>query len=120
MKRAIKIGKVVGPYSPAIETERKKQIYVSGQIATDLDAADIKIQTQQVIQKIENILNEVDAYLSDVVKTTIYLVDINDFAIVNEEYAKSFPYDPPARATLQVAALPLGAQVMIEAIATRD
>ena len=119
MKRAIKIGKVVGPYSPAIVTERKKQIYVSGQIATDLDA-DIKIQTNQVIQKIENILNEVDVFLSDVAKTTIYLADINDFAAVNEEYAKFFPYDPPARATLQAAALPLGAQVMIEAIAVRD
>ncbi len=119
MRRAIKIGEVVGPYSPAVETERKKQIYVSGQIATDLDA-DIKIQTHQVIQKIENILGAVDAFLGDVVKTTIYLADINDFAAVNEEYAKSFPYDPPARATLQAAALPLGAQVMIEAIATRD
>ena len=119
MKRAIKIGKVAGPYSPAIVTERKKQIYVSGQIATDLDA-DIKIQTNQVIQKIENILVEVDAFLSDVVKTTIYLADINDFAAVNEEYANFFPYDPPARATLQAAALPLGAQVMIEAIAVRD
>ncbi len=119
MKRAIKIGKVAGPYSPAIVTERKKQIYVSGQIATDLDA-DIKIQTNQVIQKIENILNEVDVFLSDVAKTTIYLADINDFAAVNEEYAKFFPHDPPARAALQAAALPFGAQVMIEAIAVRD
>ncbi len=119
MRRVIKTGKVVGPYSPAIETSRIRQIYVSGQIATDLDA-DIKTQTEQVIQKIENILGEVDAFLSDIVKTTIYLVDINDFAAVNEVYAKSFPSDPPARATIQVAALPLGARIEIEAIATRD
>ncbi|UCG90291.1 MAG: hypothetical protein JSU57_00770 [Candidatus Heimdallarchaeota archaeon] len=119
MRRAIKTGKVVGPYSPAIETSRTRQIYVSGQIATDLDA-DIKTQTRQVIQKIENILNEVDAFLSDIVKTTIFLVDIDDFAAVNEEYAKFFPSEPPARATIQVTALPLGARIEIEAIATRD
>ncbi len=119
MKKPIKIGKVVGPYSPAIETSRTRQIYVSGQIATDLDS-DIKTQTHQVIQKIENILNEVDAFLSDIAKTTIYLTDINDFATVNEEYAKFFPSEPPARATLQAAALPLGARVMIDAIAVRD
>ncbi|MFX1285818.1 MAG: RidA family protein [Promethearchaeota archaeon] len=119
MKRAVKIGKVVGPYSPAIETSRTKQIYISGQIATDLDV-DIKTQTRQIIEKIENILSEVNAFLSDIVKTTIYLADINDFAAVNEEYAKSFPSDPPARATIQVVALPLGARIEIEAIATRD
>ncbi len=119
MKRAIKIGKVAGPYSPAIETSRKRQIYVSGQIATNLDA-DIKTQTREIIEKIENILGETDAFLSDIVKTTIYLTDINDFAAVNEEYAKFFPSDPPARATIQVVALPLSARIEIEAIAVRD
>ncbi|MFX0016316.1 MAG: RidA family protein [Promethearchaeota archaeon] len=119
MKKAIKIGQVVGPYSPAIQTSRKKHIYVSGQIATNLDA-DIQTQTREIIEKIENILNEAKAYLSDIVKTTIFLTDINDFALVNEEYAKFFPSEPPARATIQVAALPLGARIEIEAIAARD
>ncbi len=119
MKRAIKLGKTVGPYSPAIATTRQKHIYVSGQIATDLEA-DIHIQTQQVMQNIENILGEEEAFLSDIIKTTIFLADMNDFKTVNEEYAKSFPMDPPARSTIQVAALPLGARIMIEAIAVRD
>lgn len=119
MKRAIKVGKVVGPYSPAIETSRKKQIYVSGQIASNLDA-DIQTQTREIINKIEAILEEAEAFLSDIAKTTIYLTDMNDFSTVNEEYAKFFPSDPPARATIQVAALPLGARIEIEAIAVRD
>ncbi len=119
MKRAIKVGKVVGPYSPAIETSRKKQIFISGQIASNLDA-DIQTQTREIINKIEAILGEAGAFLSDIAKTTIYLADMNDFSAVNEEYAKFFPSDPPARATIQVAALPLGARIEIEAIAVRD
>ena len=119
MKRAIKVGKVVGPYSPAIETSGNKYIYVSGQIASNLDA-DIQTQTREIINKIEAILEEAEAYLSDIAKTTIYLADMNDFSSVNEEYAKFFPSDPPARATIQVAALPLGARIEIEAIAVRD
>lgn len=119
MKRAIKVGKVVGPYSPAIETSRKKQIFVSGQIASNLDA-DIQTQTREIINKIEAILGEAGAFLSDIAKTTIFLADMNDFSAVNEEYAQFFPSDPPARATIQVAGLPLGARIEIEAIAVRD
>lgn len=119
MKRVIRTGKTAGPYSPAIATTRQKHIYVSGQIATDLEA-DIHIQTQQVMQKIENILGEEEAFLSDIIKTTIFLADISDFKTVNEEYTKFFPMDPPTRSTIQVAALPLGARIMIEAIAVRE
>lgn len=119
MKRVITIGKTEGAYSPAIATTRQKTIYVSGQIASDREA-DIQTQTQQVMQKIEKILGEEDAFLSDIIKTTVFLSDINDFKTVNEEYAKFFPADPPTRSTIQVTALPLGARIMIEAIAVRD
>jgi len=119
LKKAIKVGEVVGPYSSAIETSRKKQIFISGQIASNLNA-DIKTQTREIITKIETILGEAGAFLSDIAKTTIYLADMNDFSAVNEEYAKFFPSDPPARATIQVAALPLDARIEIEAIAVRD
>ncbi len=118
LKKAINTGKVVGPYSPAIIASGTKTIFVSGQIASDL-SADIQTQTIQVMNKIEDILEKGGAYLSDVVKTTIYLSKIEDFKIVNEEYAKFFPSDPPARVTLQAAALPLNASLMIDAIALR-
>jgi 2-iminobutanoate/2-iminopropanoate deaminase len=110
---------VVGPYSPAIIASGTNMIFVSGQIASDL-TADIQTQTIQIMKKIENLLEKGGAFLSDVVKTTIYLASIEDFKIVNEEYAKFFPSDPPTRATLQAAALPLNASLMIEAIALRS
>ncbi|MFX0085224.1 MAG: RidA family protein [Candidatus Hodarchaeota archaeon] len=119
MKEILKTGTVVGPYSPGIVASGKKQIFISGQIADDLEA-NIRIQTSQIIKKMEAILAETNAFLSDIVKTTIYLADINDFKELNEEYALQFPSDPPARATLQAAALPLGARVMIDAIAIRS
>ncbi|UCE13159.1 MAG: hypothetical protein JSV04_13335 [Candidatus Heimdallarchaeota archaeon] len=119
MKRAITIGKTTDPYSPAVVTTRQKTIYVSGQIATEVEA-DVQTQTRQVLQKIENILGEEEAFLSDIIKTTVFLIDINDFPKVNEVYSQSFPMDPPARSTVQVVALPMGAHIMIDAIAVRD
>ena len=118
MREIIQTGSVVGPYSPAIVVSGSKFIFISGQIATDLDA-NIITQTQQIMKKIETLLEKSGAYLSDVVKTTIYLSDIKDFKQVNEEYAKSFPSNPPTRVTLQVAALPLDAGLMIEMLAIR-
>ena len=94
-------------------------IFVSGQIASDL-TADIQTQTIQIMEKIEVLLEKGGAFMSDIVKTSIYLASIEDFKIVNEEYAKFFPSDPPTRATLQAAALPLNASLMIEAIALRS
>ncbi|MFX0049839.1 MAG: RidA family protein [Candidatus Hodarchaeota archaeon] len=119
MKQVINIGKKVGPYSPAIITSGSKFIFISGQIGDDLNA-DIHTQTTQVIQKIEKLLESADVFLSDIVKITIYLANINDFDAINEVFSKFFPSDPPTRATLQAAALPLNAGVMIEAIAIRD
>jgi 2-iminobutanoate/2-iminopropanoate deaminase len=118
MKKVIKTGKTVGPYSPAIVATGQNLIFISGQIADDVNA-DIQTQTLQIMKKIEKLLENAGAYLSDVVKTTIFLSNIDDFQIVNEEYAKHFPSDPPTRATLQAAALPLNAGLMVEAIAVR-
>jgi 2-iminobutanoate/2-iminopropanoate deaminase len=119
MKKAINVGKTVGPYSPAIIASGSRHIFISGQIGNELDA-DIRAQTTQVIQKIEEILESVDVYLSNVVKTTIYLADITNFDAVNDVYSKFFPSDPPAHVTLQAAAFPLNAGIMIEATAVRD
>ena len=119
MKQIIHTGKTYGPYSPAIVTTRTKLIFVSGQIADDLDT-EIQIQTQQVMKKIETLLEKAGAFIGDIVKTTIYLSNIDDFKVVNEEYAKFFPSEPPTRATLQAAALPLNAKLMIDAIAVRS
>ena len=118
MKKVINTGSTAGPYSPAIATTATKMIFISGQIANDLDG-DIITQTNQILRKIEKLLEDAGGFMSDIVKTTIYLQNIEDFSKVNEEYAKFFPSDPPTRATLQAAALPLGAGLMIEAIAVR-
>ena len=118
MRQIIQTGSVAGPYSPAIVVSGSKFIFISGQIATDLEA-NIIVQTQQVMDKIETLLENAGAFLSDVVKTTLYLANIQDFKSVNEQYAKSFPSNPPTRVTLQAAALPLNAGIMIEALAIR-
>jgi 2-iminobutanoate/2-iminopropanoate deaminase len=118
MKQIIQTGKTVGPYSPAIVTTGTKMIFISGQIADDLDA-EVQGQTHQIMKKIEALLENAEAYLGDIIKTTIYLNNIDDFKKVNDEYAKFFPSEPPTRATLQAAALPLNAKLMIEAIAIR-
>ncbi|MHA1236302.1 MAG: RidA family protein [Candidatus Hodarchaeales archaeon] len=80
----------------------------------------MQTQTIQIMEKIEVLLEKGGAFMSDIVKTSIYLASIEDFKIVNEEYAKFFPSEPPARVTLQAAALPLNAGLMIDAIAVRS
>jgi len=113
---------VVGPYSPAVAVG--PFLFVSGQIplraATgDLVAGDIRAATKQVMENIATILAAADFTWDDVVKTTIYLTDMTDFPVVNEVYGRYFQGDFPARATVQVAALPRGAQVEIDAVAFR-
>ncbi|MFX0182706.1 MAG: RidA family protein [Candidatus Hodarchaeota archaeon] len=119
MKKSIKIGKVVGPYSPGIIASGKKIIFVSGQIAMDLDA-DTTQQTREVLEKIKNVLAEANASMDNIVKATVLLADINDFEKMNEVYKTFFENNPPARAAFQVAALPLNAKIEIEAIAVLD
>ena len=117
----------VGPYSQAVSTgdDAGAQVFISGQIplvpATgQLVEGDIQAQAEQVLKNVGAILAEAGLGSDDVVKTTVLLADIADFAAVNEVYARYFTGETlPARAAFGVAALPLGAGVEIEAIAAR-
>jgi len=109
------------PYSQAIVAGGL--VFVSGQLSlkpgdTALSAGSIEEQTEQVFANLRAILEEAGSGLDRLVKTTVYLVDLGDFAGMNEVYAKHVGGQPPARATIEVAALPSGAKVEIEAIAT--
>lgn len=113
----------IGPYSQAIETARPL-IFVSGQLPIDpttgaFPGDTIEQQTEQSIKNIEAILEEAGSSLAQVAKTTVLLQDISDFAAMNQVYAKYFQGVCPARAAFQVAALPKGALVEIEAIAEK-
>lgn len=110
----------IGPYSQAIKT--KPYVFVSGQIPLDskngsIVGNDIVSQTHQVIQNIENILKEVQLNLTHVVKTTVFLTDMNLFLDMNHIYGQYFQEKPPARACVEVAKLPKGVLVEIDAIA---
>ena len=110
----------IGPYSQAVKAEGT--IYVSGQLPVDpatgeFAGDDIKTQTKQSLTNIKNILKEAGADMENVVKTTVLLSDISDFAAMNEVYATFFTEPVPARAAFQVAAIPKGAKVEIEAVA---
>lgn len=112
----------IGPYSQAIAADGL--MFLSGQIPLDpatgeLVTGDIRLETQRVLDNLQAVLAAGGATFGDVVKTTIYLTNLGDFAAVNEVYAKAFVAAPPARATVQVAALPRGARVEIDAIARR-
>ena len=114
----------IGPYSQGIEASGR-MIFVSGQIPINpatgnIEAETIEEQTRQSLTNIQHILEAAGAGMSDVVKTTVLLADIADFAAMNGVYAEFFKGDCPARAAFQVAALPKGARVEIEAIAVVD
>lgn len=117
----------IGPYSQAVVTTARRLIYCSGQIPLDpgtgqiVGAGDVRVQTERVMANLGAVLEAAGAKFADVVKTTIYLTDLQDFAIVNEVYGAHFKEgSPPARATIQVAGLPRGAQIEIEAVAAID
>ncbi len=113
----------IGPYSQAVAVDGL--IFCSGQIAIDPAAGklidgDVAAQTRQVMRNVEAVLTAAGATFAQVVKTTIFLVDMADFAIVNPIYGEAFARSiAPARSTVAVASLPLGARVEIEAIARR-
>ncbi len=114
--------KAIGPYSQGIDTG--SLVFVSGQISLDpatgkLVGGSIAEQTERAIQNVKAILAASGLDLNHVVRTTVFLVDLGEFAAMNEVYARHFPKDPPARATVQVAALPKGARIEIDAIAIR-
>jgi 2-iminobutanoate/2-iminopropanoate deaminase len=113
--------KPIGPYSQGIKANGL--LFVSGQVALDPKTGemlngDIRQQTQRVIENLKGILEAGGANLNHVVKTTVFLKDLNDFAAMNEVYARYFIVAPPARATVQVSRLPKDALVEIEVIAT--
>jgi len=115
-----KAPKAIGPYSQAILAE--DLIFTAGQIGLDpgtmeLVEGGIEAQTRQVLTNLKHVLESADSGLRFVIKTTVFLQDMGDFARMNAVYAEFFPENPPARSTVQVAALPKGALVEIECVA---
>ena len=104
----------IGPYCHATVTGNL--VFTSGQLGRDMDA-DVKVQTQQVFEHLSAVLEAAGSSLDKVVKTTCFLADIKDFAAFNEVYASVFGEHKPARSCFQVAALPKGARVEVEAVA---
>ena len=115
-----KAPKAIGPYSQAIRTD--SMIYTAGQVGLipetgELVAATVEEQTRQAITNLQNVIDAAGSTLAHVVKTTVYLKDMNDFSKMNAVYAEFFGENPPARSTVAVAGLPKGAIVEIEAVA---
>jgi 2-iminobutanoate/2-iminopropanoate deaminase len=113
----------IGPYAQGVVAPAGRLLFCSGQIPLDprtgemVGAGDVRVQADRVLQNLGAVLAAGGASFASVVKTTIYLTDLQDFGAVNEVYGRFFPKDPPARATVQVAGLPKGAMVEIDAIA---
>jgi 2-iminobutanoate/2-iminopropanoate deaminase len=111
----------IGPYSQAIRSG--DMLFCSGQLGIDPATGElvdgVEAQAERALRNLQSVLDAAGLGFDDVVKTTIFLADIGDFAVVNAVYARFMPDPPPARSTVQVAALPKGGQVEIEAIARR-
>jgi 2-iminobutanoate/2-iminopropanoate deaminase len=110
----------IGPYSQAIKANGL--VFLSGQIPLDpatqqLIAGDVAAQTERVLQNITGILTAAGSSLAQVVKTTVFLKSMNDFAAMNQVYGRHFTADPPARSTVEVARLPKDVLVEIDVIA---
>ncbi len=109
--------KAIGPYSQAIRANGF--LFISGQIPFDpatgkLVEGDIRAQTERVMENLKGILEAAGSSLDKVVKTGVFLKDMNDFAAMNETYGRYFPANPPARATVEVARLPRDVRVEID------
>lgn len=112
----------LGPYSHAVSVG--ELLFTSGQLGMDpatgkLAGENIEAQAEQALNNLEAVLAANSMTFANVVKTTIFLTDLGDFATVNGIYATRFPSDPPARSCVQVAALPAGAKIEMEVIATK-
>ncbi len=112
--------KAIGPYSQAIRVG--DFVYTAGQVSIvpatgDLIAGDIEAQTRQALNNLKAVLEAAGSGLDKVVKTTVFITNLGDFTRMNAVYAEFFPSQPPARSTVQVAALPKGAMVEIECVA---
>lgn len=115
-----KVARPVGPFSPAVR--RGEMVYLSGQVAQDpatgaLREGGAAEQAAQALENVKSVLGAAGLSMDDVQRVGIFLVDMKDFAAVNEVYARYFSAPYPARTTVAVAALPLGARVEIEVIA---
>ncbi len=115
--------RAIGPYSQAVDTG--SLVFVSGQVPIDpatqqFVTGDIKVQTERVLNNVKGILEAAGLTMDHVVKCGVFLTDLGEFAAMNEVYATFFKKDPPARATVQVAALPKGVKIEIDAIAARS
>jgi 2-iminobutanoate/2-iminopropanoate deaminase len=115
-----KAPKAIGPYSAGVRTEQF--IFTAGQLGIIPESGNIieggiENETRQALTNIQHILEEAGSSISWVVKTTVFLRDMNEFALMNAVYAEFFPENPPARSTVQVAALPKNGAVEIEAVA---
>lgn len=123
MRQPIKTDKApaaIGPYSQGIEFD-SKLVFTSGQIPLDpktgqMVEGDIKVQTKQVLENLKAVLEAGGSNLKKVIKCTVFLADMNDFAAMNEVYGEYFNQAPPARSAFQVARLPKDAKIEIEAI----
>ena len=118
-----KAPKALGPYSAGIRVGN--MVYTAGQVGIDPAIGDIveggiEAETRQVLINLQAVLNAAGSSLDWVVKTTVFLRDMNDFSKMNAVYAEFFTNKPPARSTVQVVALPKGAAVEIEAVAFTD
>ena len=115
--------RALGPYAPAVRAG--ELVFCAGQIGLDpatgkLVPGGVAAETARACENLAAVLAAAGLGLADVVKTTVYVADLAEFATVNEVYGRYFPAPHPARATVQVAALPAGARVEIEAIAARS
>ena len=115
-----KAPKAIGPYSQAIRTE--SMVYTAGQIGIDpvtgeLIGSTVEEQTRQALTNLRSVLEAAGSSIDQVVKTTVFLKDMNDFAKMNPIYAEFFGENPPARSTIAVAGLPKGGLVEIEVVA---
>ena len=115
--------KAIGPYSTAVI--RDGVCYLSGMIPVDpatgrLASEEVTAQARQVFENMKNMLGELDLSMADILKTTVFLTDLGSFKAVNEIYAECFGPDYPARSCVQVSALPMGAQIEVEAVASAN
>ncbi|MEW6243111.1 MAG: RidA family protein [Bacillota bacterium] len=113
----------IGPYSQAVKAGGF--LFLSGQIALDpvtgvIVSDNVQVQIRQVMENIKAVLEQAGLGFDSVVKTTIFLADMNDFTVVNQVYGEYFSSLPPARSTVQVAKLPKGARVEVEMVAVCD
>lgn len=121
----LKAPAAIGPYSQGIIVQPQKLLFTAGQIPLDpatgqMVAGDIAAQTRQVLENLKAILEAAGTSLENVIKTTVFLADLNDFATMNTIYGQYFGAKPPARSAVQVARLPRDARIEIEAVAQID